>query len=241
MTSSDLMPPYELRAAVGLGLSSDVWNHWGELHAARLKPYSDQSILDLGCGCGRIATHLLETHTGPYVGLDVDPKLIEWCQQEITPRFPNFTFVCADVFNLSYNPYGAIKAADYKFPFEDGQFDVAIAASLFTHLMESETENYYRELARVIRPGGTLLASHYLLDDEAERAMESSATALSFPSCQGVARLLSWQVPSAAVAYPEEWVLAALFAAGFAPRVEKSTWRESQNPIVDQDWVIATR
>ena len=30
--------------------------------------------------------------------------LIEWAQQSISPKFPNFTFRKADIFNKCYNP-----------------------------------------------------------------------------------------------------------------------------------------
>ena len=54
----------------------------------------DGSILDVGCGAGRIAiplTRYLSQH-GRYVGFDVISDAIEWCRANITSRCRNFEF-----------------------------------------------------------------------------------------------------------------------------------------------------
>ena len=43
-------------------------------------------------------------------------QLIEWAQQSISTKFPNFMFRKADIFNKCYNPNGAFKAVDFRFP-----------------------------------------------------------------------------------------------------------------------------
>ena len=51
-------------------------------------------VLDVGCGTGRIAyalTYYLSPVAG-YEGFDIVERLIQWAQQTITPRFPNFNF-----------------------------------------------------------------------------------------------------------------------------------------------------
>jgi SAM-dependent methyltransferase len=124
------------------------------------------AVLELGCGHGRTARGLLDYMRSPgrYVGLDVDGPRILDAQRRLQARWPNFEFIRADVFNRQYNPAGRQPAQDYRFPFDDQSFDVIYAASLFTHLLPAEAENYLRECARVLRPAGRCLFSVLLLD-----------------------------------------------------------------------------
>jgi methylase of polypeptide subunit release factors len=46
-------------------------------------------VLDIGCGCGRVAiplTHFLNGH-GSYDGLDIVPAAVDWCNRSINRRF----------------------------------------------------------------------------------------------------------------------------------------------------------
>lgn len=55
----------------------------------------DISLLDLGCGNGRLAAHLREKgHTGPYVGIDASPGLIQIASQQ---KLPETFFFQADL------------------------------------------------------------------------------------------------------------------------------------------------
>ncbi len=127
----------------------------------------DARILDIGCGPGRLAAALTaRLDGGSYEGFDVDRPSIGWCQQAITPGYPNFRFQIADIYNASYNPEGSQDPANYRFPFPDSDFDLALAMSVFTHLTPTDTEQYLREAARVLRPGGRLVATFFLVNDE---------------------------------------------------------------------------
>lgn len=69
----------------------------------------DEHVLDVGSGVGRIALGLTDflTRNARYEGFDVDAEGITWCQQNITPRYPNFRFQIADVANPVYHPEGS--------------------------------------------------------------------------------------------------------------------------------------
>ena len=75
----------------------------------------------------------------------------------IAPKFPNFHFTWADVFNGYYNPKGKSKPHEYKLPYESDSFDLVIAYSVFTHMLRDETENYFSEISRVLKHGGTIV------------------------------------------------------------------------------------
>ena len=165
-----LLPPRRLN------LPSQIAGVGGRLvdlmeEAGGLEPDSD--VLDIGCGPGRTAAVLTGrlNASGSYEGFDVMPKSIAWCQKAITSRFPNFHFQLADLQNGQYNPKGRQRAGEYDFPYGNERFDVAVAGSLFTHLRPFEAQRYLDETARVLRPGGRLVGTWFLIDDEVEEAL----------------------------------------------------------------------
>jgi SAM-dependent methyltransferase len=141
--------------------------------AGELTP--DGRVLDIGCGPGRIAAQLTrQLEAGSYEGFDIEPRSIRWCQGRISTRHPSFRFQLADIRNAQYNPTGSQEAHAYSFPYPDREFDLALAASLFTHMRPREIERYVSEAARVLKPGGRLLASYFLLNEDTERQLADS-------------------------------------------------------------------
>jgi len=152
-----LVPP---RGVHKVGDSDFLWT--GDLFfgyfvdLCKLQP--DERILDVGCGTGRIARPLLDYlhEPGEYEGLDVAPDAIKWCKKRISSRYPHFRFQLADIYNRMYNPSGRTIASEYRFPYDDESFDFVILASVFTHMLHRDLANYTAQIARVLRPGGTL-------------------------------------------------------------------------------------
>jgi SAM-dependent methyltransferase len=145
--------------------------------AGGLQP--DERVLDLGCGPGRVAAHLtryLDSGLGSYEGFDVMPKAIDWAQKQITTRHPNFRFQLAEVRNDEYSPNATGDASTYRFPYAEGEFDLAFALSLYTHMFPFQIANYLCETARVLRPGGRALATFFLLNPEAEELVAEGVT-----------------------------------------------------------------
>jgi ubiquinone/menaquinone biosynthesis C-methylase UbiE len=74
--------------------------------------------------------------------------------------------ICA---NARYNPHGRERADRFQFPYPDASFDIGLAASVFTHMLGGEVVNYIREAQRVLRPGGRLLSSWFVLQMDRTR------------------------------------------------------------------------
>lgn len=157
----------------------------GQEHLRYFKEFGglepNHRVLDLGCGIGRMAVPLTGyLATGSYEGLDIVPSGIRWCQKNISSRFPRFHFQIADIHNKQYNPKGKFKPSEYRFPFNDAEFDFVFLISVFSHLLPEDMARYTSEIARVLKPGGKCLITMFLLDDEARRGVAASKSSLQF-------------------------------------------------------------
>ncbi|SRR6266550_2756843 len=178
---------------------------------------ADQSVLDVGCGIGRMAVPLTEylSPRGSYEGIDVVSEGIEWCSAHITPKYPNFRFQLADVFTKFYNQAGRSHARDYRFPFADDSFDFAFLTSVFTHMLPADVTNYMKELSRVLKPGGKCLITWLMLNRESEDLVKRGKSTLEVIHPMGECRVMNTAIPEEAVSYPEAKILEFYRDTGF--------------------------
>jgi SAM-dependent methyltransferase len=99
------------------------------------------TMLDFGCGCGRVLRCWQRLDRTRICGTDHNPKAAAWCRQ-------NLPFVHIQVNRLS-------PPLDYS----DEEFGLVYALSVFTHLTEELQVPWMSELARVVKPGGYLVVS----------------------------------------------------------------------------------
>jgi SAM-dependent methyltransferase len=92
-------------------------------------------VLEVGCGWGELAEWLARETGAGVVAIDLSPRMVELA------RGRGVDAHVADVQEL---------------PFADGEFDVAVAAWMLYHV--PDLERALAELARVLRPGGRLVA-----------------------------------------------------------------------------------
>jgi SAM-dependent methyltransferase len=128
----------------------------------------EATVLDLGCGCGRIATGLtyhLDSH-GSYCGFDVWNDGIEWCKRNISPGRENFRFHTVRANNNYYHSddSGGENRFDTSFVSDDS-LDCAFAVSLFTHLKLADAHQYFELLVRALEPTGVAYLTFFLIDD----------------------------------------------------------------------------
>src|SRR4051794_21774384 len=133
----------------------------------RLGLGDDDSLLDVGCGVGRLPIGLLEktSFRGRYVGFDVSAKHVRWARRHLQPLAPEFKFRVVDVQNARYNPDGQVGIDSTSFPVRSDAFDMACLFSVFTHFEAQDIAVYLRELHRALRPGGRVVATWFLWDE----------------------------------------------------------------------------
>ena len=116
------------------------------------------SVLDFGCGVGRIMRHWSSTRGPEWYGTDYNPQLVEWCREHL--KFSQFN----------------VNTLSGKLPYAGESFDFIYAYSVFTHLKEELQFFWINELSRVLKPGGyiyfTTHGEYYLANlTPAERAL----------------------------------------------------------------------
>jgi SAM-dependent methyltransferase len=179
-------------------------------------------MLDIGCGIGRMAVPLtlyLDPAKGSYDGVDVVADGIAWCEETISRAYPNFRFRHLDVRNALYNPHGAAEGAKTRLPYPDGSFDFIVMTSVVTHLPAAEMAAYAAECGRLLAVGGRCFVTAFLMNDDARRDLAAGGGRIAFkpddpgPELHGIP-----EAPMAAVAFEEDFLLAAFAEAGLQRR-----------------------
>lgn len=106
------------------------------------------SVLDFGCGVGRIIRHWNGAQRPVLHGTDYNAELIAWCSANLR----SFEF--------------RVNTLSGELPYDSETFDFIYSFSVFTHLREPLQFHWLDELQRVLKPGGyiylTTHGEHYL-------------------------------------------------------------------------------
>ncbi len=158
---------------------------------AALDPAPTNRALDLGTGGGHAALALAPA-VASVVGIDPTPEMLSVATRLAAERgVPNATFILATADEL---------------PFPDATFDCAISRFSIHHWPRPDAA--FREIARVVRPGGRLALVDLLAPEDGP--LDTFINAVELLRDPSHARTLRGS----------EW-LALLGAAGFTARVER--------------------
>jgi len=118
---------------------------WIINHISEFKKIENASILDWGCGTGRIVRHLptILDKANSFYGTDYNQKYVKWCADNLE--------------EISF------KRNNLKPPlnFEEDTFDIIYGISIFTHLSEELHFSWMKELKRVLKKDGIIfLTTH---------------------------------------------------------------------------------
>ena len=198
------VPPLEMRELVGPTDAAAFDNPSGDLVFPDLAPDSYESVLDFGCGCGRVARQLIQQQPRPrsYVGADLHRGMIEWCRRNLEPHAPGFRFVHHDIEQPEFNPGGTSRVLPL--PAADSSISLMVAISVFTHTFQDQAVHYLREAARVLRPGGVLLSTWFVFDKRDFPMMQEEQNSL----------FINERSPWNAVIFDRSWLTGTLEEIG---------------------------
>ena len=115
-----------------------------------------ESVLDVGCGTGTLAI-AARRHVGAggvVCGVDPSPEMIARANEKARRRGAAVDFRVGIVEDL---------------PFADAKFDVVLSTLMLHHLPRELRERGMREVRRVLKPGGRVLAVDFGRGNEPER------------------------------------------------------------------------
>lgn len=208
-----------------------------------LKP--DDKVLDVGSGIGRMAVGLTGylSPKAEFDGFDIVKEGVDWCRNNITPRFPNFKFVHSDIANQVYNPGGKYLSSEYVFPYPDNRYDFVFLTSVFTHMFPKDMENYLKEIVRVLKPGGTAFITCFLMNPESEALVKAGKSTQDFSHRLEGCYTTTPSNPEIAIAFAEPVMRETLRKFGLSVRepVRWGSWCGRAKFVSYQDIVVATK
>ena len=136
-----LLPPAELRMHVGTTPTAAKFWHQGSSSSGRvLEVFGEDPsgpVLDWGCGTGRTINWLFGrgSWASNYRGCDVDGEAIQW---------------------LHANGIQSVMLCQPEppLPYPDGYFEGLFTFSVLSHIHPKQHAAWYREIHRILRPGG---------------------------------------------------------------------------------------
>ncbi|HEX6800283.1 MAG TPA: class I SAM-dependent methyltransferase [Ktedonobacterales bacterium] len=123
------------------------------LHHAWLGDLAGMRVLDLGCFSGNRLSLEIAERCGEYIGLDLSPHAIERLNSTLRERDLTHAHAYA----------GDFLAND----FPDASFDLVYAFSVLHHFQDMGV--LLDELARILKPGGTIISMDPLMTDPLNR------------------------------------------------------------------------
>jgi trans-aconitate 2-methyltransferase len=116
---------------------------WGSSVLDRLLLRGDETVLDAGCGSGRVTEQLVERLPGGHVvALDASPSMVEAARERLGRFGDRVSFVVADL--------------GHPLSMGDASVDAILSTATFHWVPDHDA--LFAILARVLRPGGRLVA-----------------------------------------------------------------------------------
>jgi len=243
------IPDSDVRNWVGPFQKKNYYHELGLAQARKVKDWlnisKSSSVLDIGCGCGRLALHFLNeiAEPGSYCGLDCSKNLVDFCHQSLKPANQAFSFQHLDSRNGSYNPEGKNDPTSLKLPFPDGRFSAAIAWSVFTHMDFDSVKNYVNEIHRVLSEDGLFCFTMNLHDSGTlQRITDGQSTLILSKMVGSDSYVLNPQRPEDCFSHDRQAMESAIEESGFEILESLEGWWSFGNPNGEyHDCIVAKK
>jgi trans-aconitate 2-methyltransferase len=127
--------------AKGYDRLADPQEEWGREVIARLDLAGDETVLDAGCGSGRVTRHLLDRlPEGRVIGVDGAPSMIELARENLAEYGDRVELSVSDLLELDLR----------------GAVDVVFSNATFHWILDHQ--RLFDRLFAALRPGGTMEA-----------------------------------------------------------------------------------
>ncbi len=209
---------------------------------ADLRPTS--RILDIGSGCGRLATAFTRylDSAGEYLGVDVWDEGVAWCSDHITTVRPTFQFRTVSAANNYY--YEDDKGVGNEFGLSfipSGHFHCIFALSVFTHLRLPDARQYFELIARALAPDGVAYLTFFVIDEDVHRFVKRTGhhTAVA-PAGDGI--WYAYERQDFFSGYEEPLLLSQFEEFGLeVVNRSRGSWAEKPGARLYQDWFLLRR
>jgi trans-aconitate 2-methyltransferase len=125
---------------------SDPMTRWGTEVMGRLQLAGNETVLDAGCGSGRVTEQLLERlPQGHVIGLDLAPSMLTEARRRLARFGSRVSLVQADLLDLGPDTLGG-----------HGPLDAVLSTATFHWVLDHD--RLFRNLASVMRSGAALEA-----------------------------------------------------------------------------------
>lgn len=127
------------------------------VHLIRETQHPVNAVLDLGCGTGSLMLSVLEAFPqAKSIGIDFDP-IILWLAKARLESFGNRArVILADLRDITW-----LEAVQ-------SQFDAVISATALHWFHPNQLSDLYRQVAKILRPGGIFLNADHVCSDRPE-------------------------------------------------------------------------
>lgn len=136
----------------GDSFNAELFDSIGRLELEVLKKEAlkpTDTLVDLGCGTGRLAVHAIPTLVGGhYIGIDIAQSMLDEAQERVEGRIPDPP--CRVSWIHQRTPV---------FTLDDNSVDMICAFSVINHMEHEDGYLYLKEALRVVRPGGRFIFS----------------------------------------------------------------------------------
>lgn len=138
----------QLTSKIGFDKASSFykqyWDHLNSVDSNRFLRHLPRSlkeitILDIGAGDGRVFEHFKKSEFSRYIALDISQKMLDQFRSSQVEK------ICAD--------------SSEHIPLDDDSIDLALSFFFFEYI--NTLQDFFQEVYRVLKPGGSFVATYF--------------------------------------------------------------------------------